>query len=86
MKALHRLMTALRSGRTAVIALPFGWLLLFFLLPFLIVLQIALAEMGPVQPEGLWQFKEGVLALKLKFSGFAAIAQDPLYLNAYWRS
>ena len=32
------------TGRTAVIAVPFLWLLLFFLIPFIIVLRIAFSE------------------------------------------
>jgi len=31
------------SGRTAVIGIPYLWLLLLFLLPFLIVLKISLS-------------------------------------------
>ena len=41
-------------GRTAVIAVPYFWLLLFFLVPFIIVLKIAFSEtqiaMPPYQP------------------------------------
>ena len=33
-----------RLGRNSVIALPYVWLLLFFLLPFVFVLKISLAE------------------------------------------
>ena len=36
---------SLFSGRTLLIGTPFLWLLVFFLLPFLIVLRISLAEM-----------------------------------------
>lgn len=34
----------LPAGRTLVLALPFAWLGLFFLFPFLIVARIALSE------------------------------------------
>ena len=34
----------LPSGRQVVIGVPFFWLLLFFLLPFAIVLKISFAE------------------------------------------
>ena len=37
------------SGRTAVIGVPYLWLLVFFLLPFLIVLKISVSEMETVQ-------------------------------------
>ena len=86
MNLLRRLKTWFTQGRHAVIGLPYAWLLLFFLLPFLIVLQIALADMGAVHPENLLAVKDGVVSLKFKFSNFIAISQDALYFNAYWRS
>jgi putrescine transport system permease protein len=58
----------------------------FFLLPFAVVLQISLARMGTVHPEDLIAVKDGVLTLSLKFSNFATVLQDPLYLSAYLRS
>jgi putrescine transport system permease protein len=69
-----------------VIGVPYLWLLVFFLLPFAVVLQISLARMGTVHPEDLIAVKDGVLTLSLKFSNFATVLQDPLYLSAYLRS
>jgi len=51
-----------------------------------VVLQISLARMGTVHPEDLIAFQDGVLTLSLKFSNFATVLQDPLYLSAYLRS
>jgi putrescine transport system permease protein len=65
---------------------PYLWLVVFFLLPFAVVLQISLARMGTVHPEDLIAVKDGVLTLSLKFSNFATVLQDPLYLSAYLRS
>jgi ABC-type thiamine transport system ATPase subunit len=46
------------SGRTAVIAVPYLWLLLFFVVPFVIVLKISFSEtqiaMPPYQPLLEW--------------------------------
>jgi hypothetical protein len=39
-----------QPGRWANIGLPYFWLLLFFFLPFVIVLQISLAEPQVAQP------------------------------------
>lgn len=69
-----------------MIGVPYLWLLVFFLLPFAVVLQISLARMGTVHPEDLIAVKDGVLTLSLKFSNFATVLQDPLYLSAYLRS
>lgn len=74
------------GGRAAVIGVPYLWLLAFFLLPFAVVLQISLSRMGAVHPEDLIAVQDGVLTLSLKFSNFATVLQDPLYLSAYLRS
>ena len=53
-------------GRTGVIALPYGWLLLFFLFPFLILVKISVSEMETVNFKDLITYKDGVLALALE--------------------
>ena len=50
------------AGRTAVIGVPYLWLLVFFLLPFLIVAQISVSEMEATTFKDLVAFKDGVLA------------------------
>ena len=71
------------SGRTAVIGIPYLWLLVFFLLPFLIVAKISVSEMETVSVKDLLTVKEGVLQLSLKFSNYVFITQDDLYFRAY---
>jgi putrescine transport system permease protein len=73
-------------GRDLVIGAPYLWLIAFFLVPFLIVLKFAFSEMGAVHPKDLLTVSDGVVTLSLKIGHFALIAQDALYLNAYWRS
>ena len=73
-------------GRAFVIAIPYVWLLLFFAIPFLIVLKIAFAEtvlgIPPYSP--LWQWAgEKMLAIKLNLANFTFLLDDPLYFNAY---
>jgi putrescine transport system permease protein len=70
-------------GRTAVIGIPYLWLLVFFLLPFLIVAKISVSEMETVTFKDLLTLKEGVLQLSLKFSNYVFITQDDLYFRAY---
>ena len=48
------------SGRHAVIGAPYLWLLLFFLLPFVIVLRISVSEMDGVQFSDLLSFGDGM--------------------------
>ncbi|MBL8331252.1 MAG: ABC transporter permease subunit [Rubrivivax sp.] len=89
MDRLKKLLMRLRgvaSGRTAVIGLPYLWLLAFFLFPFLIVLNISFSEMGAVRPNDLISFKDGLATLTLKFTGYQFITQDTLYFSAYMAS
>ena len=85
MKVIQALMKAAR-GRTAVIGIPYGWLLIFFMLPFLIVLKISVSEMETVTFKDVLTFKEGVLALSLKLSNYVFITQDDLYFKTYLSS
>jgi putrescine transport system permease protein len=77
---------SLATGRTAVIGTPYLWLLVFFLLPFLIVARISVSEMENVAFKDLVSFKDGLLQLSLKFSGYQFIAEDSLYFDTYLRS
>jgi putrescine transport system permease protein len=77
---------ALATGRAAVIGVPYLWLLAFFLLPFLIVARISVSEMENVTFKDLIAFKDGLLQLTLKFSGYQFIASDALYFDTYLRS
>ena len=54
---------ASRGGRWAVIGVPYFWLLLFFMLPFLIVLKISVSEMETVTFKDVLTFKDGVLEI-----------------------
>jgi putrescine transport system permease protein len=77
------------TGRTAVIAIPYLWLLLFFMVPFVIVLKIAFSQaqiaMPPYQPLLQWTADE-VLAIRLKLGNFLFLVQDSLYWKAYLNS
>ncbi|HEY0940473.1 MAG TPA: ABC transporter permease subunit [Steroidobacter sp.] len=77
------------TGRTAVVAIPYFWLLLFFLVPFIIVLKIAFAEarigIPPYSPLIQW-LDGGAAQIKLNFATFANMIQDSLYWKAYLNS
>ena len=78
-----------RRGRTLVIAVPFWWLMVFFLAPFLVVLKISFAEAIIAQPpySQLLTFAEdGVVQLKLVISNYGYLLDDSLYISAYWSS
>jgi len=87
--AIHAVTTALRgvfTGRAAVIAVPFAFLLLFFLLPFVIIGRISLAEMDGVAVSDLLSWQEGVLQLVLNFGNYRFITEDALYVRTYLAS
>ncbi|HSQ07613.1 MAG TPA: ABC transporter permease subunit [Chromatiaceae bacterium] len=71
------------------IAIPALWLVLFFLLPFLIVLQISVAEPAMAQPPYTalldWA-EEGVLHIRLNLQNYALVWQDDLFLAAFLNS
>ena len=79
---LARLVRSL-NGRSAVIGIPYFWLLLFFMFPFLIVLKISVSEMENVTFKDVLTLKDGVLALSLKLSNYVFITQDDLYFKTY---
>ncbi len=84
----HTLWGAISSR--LVIAVPYLWLLVLFLVPFLIVFKISLSQtaiaMPPYTPtfdlsagiSGLW---EGIR--EFSFDNYLWLVDDPLYFNAY---
>ena len=86
MKKLRALLAWIARDRTAVIGVPYVWLLLFFLFPFLIVLKISVSEVEGVLFKDVLTLKEGVLALTLKLSNYVFITQDDLYFKTYLSS
>jgi len=73
-------------GRGLVIGVPYAWLLLFFLAPFLIVAKYSVSEMGDIRVEDLVTYVDGALKLAVKFSNYVLVATDSLYRNAYLAS
>jgi putrescine transport system permease protein len=87
MMAIKHLFKRLHAGRRFVIGVPYLWLLLTFLVPFLIVLKISFSEMEITNPFGtLVTYVDDVLVVKLKFSNYGFIARDELYLLTYLSS
>ena len=76
----------LSRGRAAVIAVPFLFLLVFFLLPFLIVGKISVSEMQAFTFKDLITVSDGVWQLSLKFSNYVFITEDALYFQTYLAS
>nr|WP_169333517.1 ABC transporter permease subunit [Pseudomonas thermotolerans] len=73
------------QGRQLVIGVPFAWLFLFFLLPFLIVLKISLAEADVAIPPytEIFAWADNQLSIILNLNNYQILTEDELYLAAY---
>jgi putrescine transport system permease protein len=74
------------AGRQFVIAVPYLWLTVLFLIPFIIVFKISFSEtrmaMPPYAP--LIEWRDGVIVgIKLYFSNYRFLFTDRLYASAY---
>jgi putrescine transport system permease protein len=76
----------LKWSERTVVGVPYLWLLLFFMLPFLIVLKISVSEMETVTFKDLFAWSDGVLQLRIKLSNYLFITQDDLYFKTYLAS
>ena len=80
-------------GKRFVIGVPYVWLFVFFLLPFLILLYISFVDMGesinPFKP--IWDSQTGLLSLKYEnywtiFRDEGGVLFKTIYIEAYLRS
>lgn len=76
------------TGSTAVVAGPFIWLLLFFFVPFLLVVKISFADLqlGIPPYTELESFKDGVVQISLNVAHYAFLLTDSLYFATYVNS
>jgi putrescine transport system permease protein len=76
-----------------VVRIPYVWLAVFFLVPFLIVLKISLSQTAIAQPPytPVFDLSAGWQGLRTFFAGlsldnYAFLGTDPLYLLSYVKS
>ncbi|EPZ86712.1 ABC transporter, permease protein [Burkholderia cenocepacia K56-2Valvano] len=76
------------TGATAVVAGPFTWLVLFFLVPFVLVVKISFAELqlGIPPYTELASYADGVVHIALNLSHYAFLFTDSLYFATYVNS
>jgi putrescine transport system permease protein len=74
--------------RWGVISVPYLWMLLFFAVPFLIVLKIAFSQQAIAIPPytPILEYVGNALTLKLNLSNFRELVSDNHYLEAYGSS
>ena len=72
-----------------MVALPYLWLMLFFVVPFVIVLKISFSDVDlaipPYKPLLEWVGKNS-LAIKVNLNNYAFLFTDSLYLRAFANS
>ena len=76
-------------GRSVIIALPYLWLLIFFLAPFLVVLKISVSTIAdgiPPYAALLAGNEKDGLKLALHFENFGYLFSDDIYALAYLSS
>lgn len=78
----------LPGTRAGVIAAPYLWLLLFFAVPFVIILMISFARTQVGSPPYTWllEYVDGAFSLKLNLGSYAALVKDNQYVLAYLSS
>ncbi|TGG91449.1 ABC transporter permease subunit [Natronospirillum operosum] len=76
------------GARWGVISSPYLWMLLFFLLPFIIVARISVAEAQLSIPpfSALFQWAADRLTIEISFASYQWLVADDTYFRAYWQS
>jgi putrescine transport system permease protein len=85
MNILQSINRRLPRGRHVVIGVPFLWLFMFFLLPFIIVMKISFAEADVAIPPytDVYSWAENKLAIFINLGNYIFLSEDALYLAAY---
>jgi putrescine transport system permease protein len=80
-------------GARVTVLVPYAWLVVFFLVPFLIVLKLSLSQTEIAQPpySPVFDITAGFAGIKvfvsgLSFDNYAALISDPIYILSYLRS
>ena len=74
--------------RWAVISVPYLWLLVFFAIPFLIVLKISFSKLAIAMPPytPVMEYVDNAVSLKLNLSNYIGLFTDSQYVQAYLSS
>ncbi|MGH6671527.1 MAG: ABC transporter permease [Xanthobacteraceae bacterium] len=76
----------------AVVAIPYAWLVVFFLVPFLIIVKISVSQsaiaLPPYTPVLVLKSWHGIeeFFTALSFDNYRLLGSDPLYLLSYLKS
>lgn len=73
-------------GKRSVIGVPYSFLILFFTVPFFVVLKISVSDSDGVHYADLTSYVDGMLTLRLKLSNYVFLTTDSLYVQTYLSS
>ncbi len=84
----RRFAGAMNMRRFFLIAVPYGWLLALFLVPFFIVFKISLSDLALAIPPYQPTMKDGIgqMLSAFDFENFVFLTTDDLYWKAYLSS
>jgi putrescine transport system permease protein len=85
MNIIRSISRRMPKGRHLVIGVPFLWLFMFFLLPFIIVMKISFAEADVAIPPytDVYTWVENKFTLVLNLGNYIFLSEDALYMAAY---
>ena len=80
-----KLSFATANPQKLIVAIPWLWLALFFVMPFIFILKISVSEpqlaMPPYQ-DWIREFEDGLLTITLNFGNYLLLLEDDLYVSA----
>ncbi|MGL4474797.1 MAG: ABC transporter permease subunit [Shewanella sp.] len=77
-----------RLGQLIAVGLPYLWLVLFFALPFAIVVKISFSSAAMAIPpyEPMFSFMDDILTASMNLGNYLLLLDDSLYVEAYFGS
>ena len=78
----------MRRSHWGVISIPYIWLLLFFLIPFVIVAKISVAtQVISIPPfSDLFVYSDGAIGIDLNFENYWLLFEQSIYISSYFNA
>jgi len=85
---IKNMLFTLSRGSTWTLGIPYLWLLLFFAVPFIIVLKISFSTAAIAIPpyESIYQYADESFQLILNLGNYILLMEDSMYYEAYLSS
>lgn len=82
---IKSMLISLTKGRFWTLGIPYLWLMLFFVIPFVIVLKISFSSAAIAIPpyESIFQYADESFQVILNLGNYLLLMEDSLYVDAY---